>query len=74
MQGGDARRGLPRGFTSLTNLVALNLADNAFVRVPPALSKLSRLQCLDLSCNSRLHVSASPLAILDELCRLLMLE
>ena len=50
------RRGMPRCIAALTTLTALNLADNAFVRVPPLLSKLTGLHFLDLSGNARLQV------------------
>lgn len=52
----EVRKNLPRCIVTLTSLTALNLADNSFVRVPPLLSKLTALQYLDMSCNSRLQV------------------
>lgn len=40
----------------LTQLTALNLADNAFVRVPSCLHKLKAISYLDLSLNNDLQV------------------
>lgn len=40
----------------LTQLTALNLADNAFVRVPSCLHKLKAISYLDLSLNNNLQV------------------
>ena len=50
-----ARRSLPC-LNRLTGLTALNLADNAFKRVPPALAKLTGLRYLDFSMNPELQV------------------
>ncbi|CAL8465073.1 g4608 [Coccomyxa elongata] len=47
----------------LTQLTALNLADNAFVRVPSCLHKLKAISYLDLSLNNDLQVP-TPLASL----------
>ena len=40
----------------LTGLTALNLADNAFKRVPPSLARLTSLRYLDFSMNPELQV------------------
>ena len=59
LRNGDAD---PPGFRHLpsldrlTRLTALNLADNAFVRMPACLNKLKALSYLDLSLNADLQV------------------
>ena len=50
-----ARRSMPC-LDRLTGLTALNLADNAFKRVPPALARLTGLRYLDFSMNPELQV------------------